>query len=392
MWSRDHGYAISADAVGSRRTEALHATLSCVRETVDEDLRRSTVDERFLWRASTARENVVLRPARCVIGYAEYRSRLRRSSVEMMDLHHCLLSKTRLTTYLRRRHGTFITLSWPVHKYLQIVDDRMMRYDSVIDRLRQTYPLCDDWLLPVGVIVGSGETFYSDYNHPVLLVTGRRYVLLHVREEPSWLLSGGASRERLYVAADSVWTLARDGLSRCDWCYTEAGGAPYATVADEALRDLVSAKTRRDILPALKNKWRRHRWMINGCPGALHDRVFRLRDEDAPTYILDHLKELYGDAFYLLGYILRDKEPAVDCELFVLVDEELRVFVYAPEPEKIRYVAETLDTFFRIGTRRFYLNYELYPRGRFGIWDEPTCYPISANRDRRLLGSEYADK
>lgn len=331
------------------------------------------------------------RPATFLSYYREYRKRVERSEEELWELKFHCLREEKIKEYTEKNDGRDILLSWPINKKICVMSFQRFNYMSIANQIAMRYSRQIRWAIPIGVVASTNGTPYSEYDLPVLVVDDKERVFLYVKRMP-WLPSdepparktGVPNDVSLYLAARSVTVLITEGLSHCDWCYSEEGGAPYGTTPDAALYALVSAKKSRPRLVWLKRRYGGHVWNITDMPGADGDRYFHLENGDTPPSIAAYLKNVYGTEFTVLGYVTNWENDEANCSnVFILINDNCEVFTYLRAELSVVWLAKNVDAFFRMGTRRMYYNFEL---GKDNPWAVPTT---KLEVDPRLLYSDF---
>nr|WEG68844.1 protein U95 [Mastomys natalensis cytomegalovirus 1]WEG68980.1 protein U95 [Mastomys natalensis cytomegalovirus 1]WEG71208.1 protein U95 [Mastomys natalensis cytomegalovirus 1] len=364
----EHSYSMETnDVMSSERTRGLAVCPSDKRNP-------ETVDARFMARAGNMEE--VLRPVECMIGYGAYRRTLHLATESANELIRAAERFYSLPFFLADYDGAHLPIAWPENKVLRLTSTKNLGYEIILANLRREYPLCEDPLEALGVIITPGQSIFSDM-HPVLLLSLKGHVLVHMRGRPIWSpdYDPETDGEQLYLVADNLKTFGRDGLSRCDAIYTDGGGVPYAMPEDIPLKEVTSVAPRNSLqIMRILDKWQGHIWCMTGCPGMLKDRLF-IVSNDAPSYVKESLKEKYGTKFGLIGRIARCKDDHFsDCEVFILMDAGGTVYAYVPDTCKVRKIAQSFDSFCRIGTRRLYFNFQVPSSNTCREFDDPTFY------------------
>ncbi|AFX83436.1 e128 [Murid betaherpesvirus 8] len=362
--SLDHTYVMETDSGSSERTRGIRRNPFTERHAV-------TVDNVLLQRAGNSVQEAV-RPVECLIDYDVYKKTLPMATGAALELM-CLTSKFhRLNKVLEEHDGMFLSVAWPPNRKLRLTSTDKIGYRPVIEGLHGEYPLHEDPMEVLGVIMSYGQSLYSD-SHIVILISVSGRVFAHVRGRPVWSADYDPSTdgEKLYLIADNLQAFGRDGLSKCEEVYTESGGAPYAMDEDDALRDITSVPSK-NTLGFLKklDVWQEHHWFINGCPGMLKDRIFII-SSNAPPYVKQAYRQAFGTKYAIIGRVVRSMEdPETDCEIYVMLDQSGAIFAFLPESNRLRRLAKSFDSFLRIGTRRLYLDFEV-TRNKTMLVDAP---------------------
>lgn len=277
-----------------------------------------------------------------------------------------------LGVYTNVNESLEIPVPWPSNKSICILSQSKFNYDETARRLIKQYMCGVRWLVPIGVVVTDGYSPYYEHDAPTVLIDDKGRMLLHVHKPPSWVL-GAEGREAVYIICRDIKSFPTEGLSHCDWCYTDTGGAPYGAVHDSALMSLCAAKKHLSDLLRVKRKLRGHTWLMTSMPGVDRDRLFRMENGDAPERIRRAVASVPGSPFHILGYIADDFQDFVEnCDMYILVSNDCKIFVYLDTDSRIYKIAEDVDMFFRIGTRKIYFNSEVYKDAKPGQWDVPT--------------------
>lgn len=363
----DHNYAVEMnEQSSSERTRGLNRKFN-------EERNPSTIDECFLNRAGNNIQNV-LRPVECLIDYQSYRKTLHLAAASANELTRASARFYALPHFLEEYDGTLFPIAWPKNKCLRLTSEKSLGYSSITSDLKREYPLCDEPLQALGVILSSGQSLYSDI-HPVLIISLKGQLFIHIRGRPVWSsdYDPEVDRDRLYFVAETLQTFAKDGLVRCDAIYTDAGGVPYAMQEDAALKEITSIAPRNAVrLINVLDKWQDHTWFLNGCPGMLKDRMFVI-SHTMPQYVKQSYKERYGTRFCVIGRVIRSLEDKdTECELYVVIDSSGTIFAYLPDTGIVRRLAQSFDMFLRIGTRSLYFNFEILPYNRRREFEDNT--------------------
>lgn len=364
----EHTYAMdAASPESSERTRGVSSVLTLERDS-------EMVDAAFLERAGPCLPDV-MRPVECLIGYPEYRKRLHTAMDAVTELESAASHFFQLPRFLEDHDGTILPVSWPPNKYLRLTCAAKLGYREIINALRHEYKVCDSPTEVLGVILSPGQSIYSDVSHPVLLLTMRGTVLVHIRGRPVWNsdYNPDIDCEQLYVAAESLRIFGRDGLSRCDPFYTESGGAPYAMPEDPVLKHITqSMPTSPIVLIKLLSKWQGHCWSINGCPGMLKDRLFMISFV-MPSFVREALSQQFDQRFVVIGRVFKSRDDIEDeCEMYILVDCGGMIYGYIPDTGRMRRLAISFDQFLRMGTRRMYFNFQVQGTNTQRNLDDPT--------------------
>lgn len=337
-------------------------------------------------------------PMRCVSlmpDYVRYVERLKRSSEDINLLSQHMHRRSVARMYTAVNDGTGITLSWPVRKKLYVTSYLRFDCDAVTRHVRSKF-LCDArWVVPIGMITSDFGTPYSETNPPILMIDARGRVLLYCYKNTDWSASIQSTstcaithirNDTLFIAADSLDVLITEGLSRCDWCYTGEGGAPYGAAEDAEMYRLINARRDVNRVMMVKAQLRGHTWRITGMPGADSDRWFRLDDGEVSADVLADIHEMCNDCMKVLGYIIRDlTDTARESDILILVNDICEVFAYLENESSIYWLAEDIDSFFRKGCIRLYCNYEVEPNGA----KDPWSIPLTRSSKIRLLKQRY---
>lgn len=328
-----------------------------------------------------------LRPVGYFVDYRDYANRVRRAHRSVQKLAAHTPSAVALQIYTCIHHGQDIIISWPTNKKICVVDYRKMRYDVTARSLLTRYLPELEWLVPIGVVVSDGQTPYNGQNNPVVLVDSKGRLLMHVQKPLPWATMQG--QESLYVICDDVSSFATEGLSHCDWCYSDIGGAPYGAVQDSELMTLCGAKNCLSKLLRVKRKLQGHAWIINGMPGVDKDRIFQIENNDTPQRILQAISSIPDSPpFHVLGYVTDDfRELPQHCDMCVLISTNCEIFMYIDSESRVFRIAKDIDMFFRMGTIKLYFNSELYQIDQADRWNVPT----TENRPYILLKDDEVD-
>lgn len=258
--------------------------------------------------------------------------------------------------HLTIHDGFDMFLPWPPRKRLQIVTASSHVFDHVCDTLLREYDLPAGWMVPFGLILHSNEKMSPSKTVAALLLLQCGWILL---------FDARYGDPRVFIAAESAEVFSRDGLCRCDTLYKDFD-TPFATVVDSSLKKLISHGMTLPLLLKLRLELTGCKWLINGCPGRMSDRIFTVGGYELDDLCVDGFLSFRGVPMYVFGFISTfTDESAETSQLFICVDANLQIIGYNRQFKQSWYLADNFLHFFKIATRKRYFDFEIYSKKQY---------------------------
>nr|QCO43487.1 U95 [Human betaherpesvirus 6A] len=302
---------------------------------------------------------IVTRPATVCMNGRRRRTFFRQCVTAFSPLSKLTYFKELLQSYVSKNNHSYLSLSWPPKHGVYVMSEKKLGYEH-IPTLRDTFPVPCGWMMVLGVV--GAEPPAALNKNMVVLLCENKWVLLH---------NYSNSTHELFLAASDLKQFMEEGLSRCDPIYEQVT-VPYGVAMENSLRNFLrNSRTFQDLMDQRDNMHGCN-WTFNGMPGRLGDRVIHLCNPDSVDSIpADEAVVCEGRPLYFFAYVTTFKSnPATNATVLIAADKDLRIYGYHKGRPRIRYLCKNVQTFFKAGARKFYLDFQITPKRLLAVNEE----------------------